>query len=133
MVNEVEEMEAMIASVLDFLRGASVHGVREIADLGSIVSEVVSQNPRAVGEVVILESWSAPVEVDRLGIRRVVANLLENAIKYGDRAKLRVRADNSHALVEVIDSPHERERSSGIWRGPRPVPDFEASLESELR
>lgn len=74
MVNDVEEIEAMIASLLDFLRGASVHGVLEITDLGSIVSEVISQSPRAVGEVVILESWSAPVEVDRLGIRRVVAN-----------------------------------------------------------
>jgi signal transduction histidine kinase len=103
MVGEVEEMEVMIASVLDFLRGASAQGVREITDLGSIVSEVVSQSPRGVGEVVILESWSASVEVDRLGIRRIVANLLENAIKYGERARVRVRPDDAHALFEVID------------------------------
>ena len=103
MVGEVEEMEAMIASVLDFLRGASSQGVREIAALGDLVGEVVRQQSTAMGQIVLDESERAFVDVDRLGMRRLIANLLENAVKYGERATVRVRAAGSDALLEVID------------------------------
>jgi signal transduction histidine kinase len=67
------------------------------------VGEVVRQDSRSVGQVVLLESDSALVEVDRLGIRRVIANLLENAIKYGERANVRIHIYGGDALLDVVD------------------------------
>ena len=46
---------------------------------------------------------SAPVEVDVLGIRRVLANLVDNAVKYGSCARLRVSVGPEEVIVDVLD------------------------------
>jgi signal transduction histidine kinase len=53
--------------------------------------------------------------VDRLGIRRIVANLLDNAMKYGERASVRIGSDGTDAVVEVIDcGPGLRDEELGL-------------------
>jgi heavy metal sensor kinase len=47
------------------------------------------------------------VEGDRARLKQVVVNLLDNAIKYtqeGGEARVRVRSENAHALLEVTDT-----------------------------
>jgi two-component system OmpR family sensor kinase len=36
-------------------------------------------------------------------VRRVLDNLLENAIKYGDRARIRLRTEAGSAIAEIFD------------------------------
>lgn len=104
MLAEVEEMEAMIKSVLDFIRDASEPGARERLDLRAIVEDVV-EDAVFVGKNVRLEdSERAPVDVDPLGMRRLFGNLLENAVKYGDRAEVRLFTDKQDAVAEVRDN-----------------------------
>ena len=60
------------------------------------------------GEKVVLEG-------DPLALRRLFANLLENAMKFGDRARARVYRDGASAIVEIEDDgpgipPEEFER-----------------------
>ena len=103
MLEEVDDMEAMIAEVIAFLRDASTPGTRERCDLNLLVEDVV-ENARMVGSDVSIESSvAAPVEVDVLGMRRLLDNLLENAVKYGDRARVRLSTDTDSAIAEVID------------------------------
>ena len=104
MLAEVEEMEAMIQSVLHFIRDASEPGARERLDLRAIVEDVV-EDAVFIGQDVRLEdSERAPVEVDPLGMRRLFGNLLENAVKYGDRAEVRLFTDKYDAVAEVRDN-----------------------------
>lgn len=103
MLAELDEMEQMISSVLAFIRDASEPGAREKIDLRSIVEDVV-EDAVFVGKPVTLEKTEqAPVEVDPLGMRRLLGNLVENAVKYGDRAKIRLFRDDQDAVAEVID------------------------------
>ncbi|WP_157218149.1 ATP-binding protein [Flavisphingomonas formosensis] len=103
MIEEVEEMEAMITSVLNFIRDASTPGVRERLDLQTIVEDVV-EDAAIVGSDVSIEAMQeAPVEVDVLGIRRVLANLVDNAVKYGARARLRLHVNEEEVIVDVLD------------------------------
>ncbi|TZG24694.1 HAMP domain-containing protein [Sphingomonas montanisoli] len=103
MIEEVEEMEMMITSVLAFIRDASAPGVRERLDLGAIVEDVVADAAMIGGDVRVERLTAAPVEVDVLGMRRLFANLVENAVKYGDRARLRLSIDQGDAVAEIID------------------------------
>ena len=103
MIEEVEEMEMMITSVLAFIRDASAPGVRERLDLGAIVEDVVEDAAMVGGDVRVERLIAAPVEVDVLGMRRLFANLVENAVKYGDRARLRLSIDQGDAVAEIID------------------------------
>jgi signal transduction histidine kinase len=103
LLEEVNEMEAMIAQVIDYIRDASTPGVRERLDLATLVEEAV-EDARLVGGTVEFEhSDPVPVEIDVLGVRRVLDNLLENAIKYGDRARIRLRTEAGSAIAEIYD------------------------------
>ena len=103
MVEELEEMEAMIASVLNFIRDASIPGVREKLDLRTIVEDI-AEDAAFVGNPVTVDPLPyAPVEVDIMAMRRLFANLIDNAVKYGDRARIRLRIDRGEAYVAVID------------------------------
>jgi signal transduction histidine kinase len=103
MIGEVAEMEAMISSVLSFIRDASTPGARERCDLRSIVEDVVEDARLIGGKVVLEEVAAARVEVDPLGIRRVLGNLLDNATKYGEHARVRLVVDKEEACAEIID------------------------------
>ena len=103
MLHEVEEMEHMINAVLAFIRNASEPGSREKLDLRTIVEDVV-EDALFVGQNVTLQSSeAAPVEVDAIGMRRLLGNLVDNAVKYGDRARVRLFVDQQDAVAEVSD------------------------------
>ncbi|MGC4250646.1 MAG: ATP-binding protein [Sphingobium sp.] len=113
---EVDEMELMISQVIAFIRDASTPGPRERIDLAALVESAVS-NARLTGSDIQLEiSGPISVEVDPVGIRRLLANLLENAVKYGEHARVRVAMRDDAAVAEVIDDgpgipEDERERA----------------------
>jgi len=103
MNDEVAEMEAMITSVLTFIRDASTPNARERLDLGMLVEDV-AQDAQLIGSDVKVETLAAaPVEIDVLGMRRLLANLVENAVKYGDRARIRMRVEEDAAIAEIED------------------------------
>jgi len=103
MLAEVDEMEQMISSVLSFIRDASEPGSREKLDLRILLEDVV-EDAVFVGKDVTLEnSERAPVEVDALGMRRLLSNLVENAVKYGDKAKVRLFTEQQEAVTEIRD------------------------------
>jgi signal transduction histidine kinase len=103
LLEEVDEMEAMIAQVIDYIRDASTPGARERLDLATLVREAVEDARLVGGHVVFEHSDPVPVEIDVLGVRRVLDNLLENAIKYGDRARIRLRTESGSAIAEIYD------------------------------
>lgn len=104
MTEEVVEMEAMISSVLAFIRDASTPGARERVDLRTILEDVVGSANRT-GSVVTLETTQAAlVDVDPLAMRRIFGNLIDNATKYGGGARIRLSVNADEALAEVIDN-----------------------------
>ncbi|WP_165323112.1 ATP-binding protein [Rhizorhabdus phycosphaerae] len=122
MIEEVEEMEEMINSVLAFIRDASSPGVRERIDLRTIVEDV-AEDAAIVGNDVRIETMApAPVDVDVMGMRRLFSNLFENAAKYGERARVRLLVDDADVVAQVIDE------GPGV-----PVEDLERAFEPFYR
>jgi two-component system OmpR family sensor kinase len=103
MTQEVVEMEAMIASMLAFIRDASVPGVRERLDFRAIVEDVAEDAKLIGSDVELQASEPAEVEVDVLGMRRLLGNLVDNAVKYGHRARIRLVVDADEAWTEISD------------------------------
>ena len=103
MTEEVAEMEAMITSVLAFIRDASTPNARERLDLGMLVEDVAQDAAMVGSDVAVERMAAAPVEVDVLGMRRLLANLVENAVKYGERARIRLVIDEDAAVAEIVD------------------------------
>ncbi|MDO9338356.1 MAG: HAMP domain-containing sensor histidine kinase [Caulobacter sp.] len=104
-LSDVGQMEQMIEGVLAFIRDETLPRQRERLDLLSLV-ECVVDDAALVGADVELAEDSAPVivEGDPSGLRRLFGNLVDNAVKYGGEARVRVSRDGDMARVEIDDA-----------------------------
>lgn len=115
MLNDIQQMEDMLNSVLAFIRDASEPADRRRVDLRSIIECAVEDAEMLGGEVVLEPGPPVSVEVDPLAIRRVATNLIDNALKYGHKAKVSLTSDGAEVTVAVADDgpgldPEEIER-----------------------
>lgn len=104
LLKEVTEMEAMISQVIAFIRDASTPGARERVDFAELVTGTVADARLVGADVEIERNPHIPVEVDPVGIRRLLGNLLENAVKYGERARVRVSLSGGEVIAEIVDA-----------------------------
>jgi signal transduction histidine kinase len=115
MLADLDEMTAMIASTLAFARDDAQREPRMLVDLGALVESVCENAIDAGGAV----SVSAPRGVDVTcrpnAISRAVANLVDNAIKYGGNARATLDRAPDRAIITIDDDgpgipPSEHER-----------------------
>ncbi len=103
MLNDLAQMEAMISATLSFARLDSSEEELKRLDLAGLVQSVVDDSAEMGHEV----SYEGPTRVSYLGrplaLRRVFDNLLDNAIKYGKRAKFTLRETDEAIVVNVLD------------------------------
>ncbi len=109
---DMDQMEEMISSVLGFLRDETQGAPRQVVDLRSLLEVVVDD---AVTPVSLESGPAVLAEIDVIGVQRVVENLIDNAIKYGQRARVRLGVLEDEAFIEVADegpglSPDDLER-----------------------
>lgn len=100
--SDLAEMEAMMAAAIDFGRATSSSGPRERLELRSLVEQVAggladSSRIALVGGDPIL------VEGDPLALRRLFANLLDNAVRHGGSAEVSFRKLHETVRVEIAD------------------------------
>jgi len=100
LARDVDQMEAMISSVLAFMRDELSANLRETADLRSILECVVDD---AGDKAELAPGEPIPVHVDLLAIQRVFENLVDNAVKYGAVARVTLRDEGGEVVVEVAD------------------------------
>lgn len=103
-LGDVAQMEQMIQGVLAFIRDESAPRRREKLDLLSLVECVADDAAMLGGDVEIVESEPVTVEGDAMALQRLFANLVDNAVKYGGCARIRVGRDAAQAVVEITDA-----------------------------
>jgi len=90
--------------VLTFIRNESTPRTRERLDLLSLIECVVDDAAMVGGDVEIGEATPVIVEGDPVALQRLFVNLVDNAVKYGGRARVSLREAAGHAVVEVADA-----------------------------
>ncbi|OYX35278.1 MAG: hypothetical protein B7Y99_03955, partial [Caulobacterales bacterium 32-69-10] len=100
---DVDQMEQMLATVLAFIREGAEARPRERIDLLSVLECAVDDAAESGGLVELEAAEPLIVEADALGLQRLFANLIDNALKYGASARVRVRSERGEGVVEVED------------------------------
>lgn len=100
---DIAEMKTMIATALDFLRDQSSPRPRARLDFGSLVEGVVDGLADTGRKVTLAAPMSAVLCGDADGLRRAVGNLIDNALKYGKRARVSLHHEDGHCVLRVDD------------------------------
>lgn len=100
---DIEEMKAMITAALDFLRDQSLSGKRERLDFRLLVESVVDGLIDTGRDVTLAPGAPVTLHGDPLALRRMVMNLVDNALKYGQRARLRLHIEHGDCRLEIDD------------------------------
>jgi signal transduction histidine kinase len=100
---DIGEMEAMISGVMAFVRDASQPAARARLELSSLLESLADEMSETGKDVAIDRADRIIINGDPLALRRLFNNLLENAVKFGRMARVRVFEDQTGAVVEIDD------------------------------
>jgi signal transduction histidine kinase len=102
MVSDIERMDEMIGGVLAFARGEERLN-RQRLDLAVLVQSMADDLAETGADVTVVEAALVEIIGDSLALRRLIANLLDNALKYGRSARCRVFQEGEDALLLIDD------------------------------
>ena len=115
MFDDLEDMNAMIESTLAFARNDARREPRRLVDLGVLVGDVCEDAGDAGGKVSYAGQRGIDIPCRPTDIRRAVANLVDNAVKYGGCVRVDVVRDAGRITIVVDDDgpgipPEEQEK-----------------------
>lgn len=100
---DLDQMEAMISATLAFVRDTSRPAERTKLELASLVDSVMDEAAETGGVASAEDGDKIVVEGDPIALKRMVTNLVENALKYGGVARGRVYREDDCAVIEIDD------------------------------
>ncbi|WP_024512390.1 HAMP domain-containing histidine kinase [Bradyrhizobium sp. ARR65] len=103
MFDDLEAMNAMIESTLTFVRDDTRQEPRKLVDLGVLVGDLCEDFADAGGEVSYTGRRGIDVSCRPALVRRAVANLIDNAVKYGGGARVGIVHDHDRVVIAVDD------------------------------
>jgi two-component system, OmpR family, osmolarity sensor histidine kinase EnvZ len=104
LVQDIEEIDGAIGQFLDFARLRDAETAVPDTNLDALIENVVGRYVRMDRPVRFEPGNVPPLVVRPLALQRLVANLIDNALRYGEGPVEVVTAvEGEHAVVEVLD------------------------------
>jgi len=98
--DNVDELQAMLRSLSDWLRAQHSASSAEAVDLPALIKGVAARWPEAVryegGKALALITHRGPLE-------QALIRLVDNAVRFGGQARIRLVEDPEGPLIEVLD------------------------------
>ena len=102
MIADIDEIDGVIGQFLDYARGENEQ--KAAGDLNAMLVDLAGHYVR-LGKRVTLEDGSLPpISFAKMGLRRAVSNLVDNALRYaGEPVEIRSRLSKNRIEIEVAD------------------------------
>lgn len=101
---DIDQMDAMIAATLAFVKDSARPRERTRLELSSLVETVMDEAAETGADAAVQCADRLVVEGDPLALKRLFTNLADNALKFGRRARANVFARDGLAVVEIEDN-----------------------------
>ena len=103
MLRDLDQMRSMLESVLSFLRNDRKLESMTLADIATTLQLVTDQFTDMGHKVVYDGPEHAMATVRPDDLHRSITNLVENAVRYGAEARIRLRMSSDIATIEIED------------------------------
>lgn len=100
---DIDQMEAMISATLAFVRDTNRPAERTKLELSSLLESVMDEAAETGGDATVERAEKVVIEGDPVALKRLVSNLVENALKYGGAARGQVYPEDGMAIIEIDD------------------------------
>ncbi len=98
---DLDEMQSMVQSSLDFMRGIALQEESTLLDVNALV-ETLCEDASDAGHPVRMKGRAESPWLGRpLALKRAIGNLLENAVRYGGDAEIEIR-DSAETLTILV-------------------------------
>ncbi len=101
---DLSEMEGMIDSTLEFLRGGVSSEAHRPIDIVSVIETIVGQHADQGRQIALSGISHGRVAGKLLALKRAFWNVIGNAVKYADQAWVKVEETSSGLVVVVEDN-----------------------------
>ncbi|MET0876305.1 MAG: ATP-binding protein [Tardiphaga sp.] len=103
MLRDLDQMRSMLEAVLSFLRNDRKLEALTLTDIATTL-QLIADQFADIGHTVSYEGPSHAMAMARPDdLHRAVTNLVENAVKFGGEAKIRLAMSESGACIDVAD------------------------------
>ena len=104
MAADLDSMAAMLDATLDYLRGLQDSEAARPIDINALLQSL-TDDAEVLGKTISVEGVAQAPFTGRLSaLRRALQNLIDNAIKYGHSAQMRVEDDATSLRIVVEDA-----------------------------
>ncbi len=100
---DLAEMETMTGAALDFLRGAAVDEPMQPVDVLALLESIQADMEEAGQRVHVHGEPRAPYPARPLALKRLLTNLIDNAVKYGAVADINVEDTDEALRITIAD------------------------------
>lgn len=101
---DIDEMDAMVSATLAFVQDAAPRGAHTKLEVSSLVETVMDEAAETGADAAVEWVERTVVDGDPIALKRLVTNLVDNALKFGSKARGRVFSEGGMAIVEVDDN-----------------------------
>lgn len=103
MAATIEDITRTLDDILSLARVGRPSDPRERTELSALVASVVEEYEDMSDPVELAESQRIVLELRATWLRRAMRNLIDNALRYGQRARVSLRREGHRAVVQVDD------------------------------
>lgn len=102
LTDDIQQMEHMIAEYLDFARGEGGEETSK-TNLALLINDVVSDYKRLGSDVSFTTDITLELEIRVSAFRRMLHNLIDNALRYGKYCSLSLKTTGSYCEIVIDD------------------------------
>lgn len=101
--HDLADMEAMVSATLAFMRAGADREATAPIDIMALLGSIQTDMTELGHSVDVIGSTPAPYRGQPLALKRALVNVIDNAVKYGGRAQIRVEDDASALRIVIAD------------------------------
>ncbi|WP_428622596.1 ATP-binding protein [Sedimenticola sp.] len=100
---DLDEMEQMVLATLDYLRGTESKEQPVQISITALLESLQDDAQELGWPMTLADSKAAPISGRPLALKRCLMNLIENAVRYGQAAEIRVEDSKQRLIIIIAD------------------------------